>query len=306
MKIVVLTGGVGGAKFVLGLQNCEEVSKLTAIVNTGDDFQHLGLHISPDIDTLLYTLSNKSNKELGWGRENETWNFMSALKSINGPDWFNLGDGDLALHIYRTQALSQGATLSEITNEYAQSWNIKTQVLPMTNDEVATWLETDEGTLSFQHYFVMKQCKPKVKAISFKGAETAKAAPLVLNAIKEADAIFIAPSNPYLSIDPILAIGEIAEALKNIDIPIIVISPIVGGGSVKGPTSKLMGELGLNINNQVISEHYAPIIDGLLHDVSDDPPKSINAKATSTLMTNLEDKINVAKAAIEFARMISK
>ncbi len=300
MKIVALTGGVGGAKFVLGLAHIAGVKQLTAIVNTGDDFQHLGLHISPDIDTLLYTLSDKSNQAQGWGREGESWQFMDAIKSLHGPDWFNLGDGDLALHVMRSHMLAQGHSLSAITNHFAKSWGIGATLLPISNDPVATWVDTDTGTLAFQNYFVEQQCRPVARAIRFEGADVAQPAPHVLDAIAQADAIFIAPSNPFLSVDPILAVCGIADALKRSAAPVIAISPLVGGKAVKGPTGKLMAELGFEPDNQAIADHYTGIIDGLVHDLSDTPPKNLPAYTTTTLMMNLDDKIRVAQAAIDF------
>lgn len=301
MKVVVLTGGVGGAKFVLGLQHCDKISALTAIVNTGDDFQHLGLHISPDIDTLLYTLSGQANAAQGWGREGESWAFMAALKSLGGREWFNLGDGDLALHVLRSERLARGDTLSEITMSFATAWGIGATILPMSDNQVSTWLDTDVGQLSFQTYFVEQQCRPVVHSIRFEGAALAQPAPGVFEAIASADAIFIAPSNPYLSIDPILAVSSIADALRHADAPVIVISPLVGGKAVKGPTAKLMAELGIESDNHSIAAHYAPIIDGLLHDAGDAGPATIPARATATLMTTHDDKIRVAKAALAFA-----
>lgn len=302
MRIVVLTGGVGGAKFVLGLQHCEEISKITAIVNTGDDFRHLGLHVSPDIDTLLYTLSGLANVTLGWGREGESWNFMAVLKGLGGPAWFNLGDGDLALHILRSTRLAQHETLSAITSDFAQALGIKATILPMSNAAVSTVLETGSGLLPFQNYFVEQQCRPVVRSIRFEGAETANAAPGVIEAIQAADAIFIAPSNPYLSIDPILAISGISDALKNARAPVIVISPLVGGKAVKGPTTKLMAELGINPDNDSIAAHYGAIANGLLHDHGDVPPAHLTARAAATLMTSVDDKRRVAQAALAFAR----
>jgi LPPG:FO 2-phospho-L-lactate transferase len=301
VKVTVLTGGVGGAKFVLGLKHCIEITQLTAIVNTGDDFQHLGLHISPDIDTLLYTLSGQANSKQGWGREGESWNFMSALKSLGGTGWFNLGDGDLALHVLRTEQISQGALLSTIIADFAVAWGIDTMILPMSNDPVATWLDTDDGPMPFQSYFVERQCRPIVNAIRFEGAAQARPAPGVIDAITMADAVFIAPSNPYLSVDPLLAIPAISEALRKTAAPVIVISPLIGGKAVKGPTTKLMLELGIEPDNQAIAAHYRVFIDGLLHDRSDTPPDTVPAQATSTLMINLADKVAVARVAIAMA-----
>lgn len=302
MKVVALTGGVGGAKFVLGLQNIEVIDELTCVVNTGDDFRHLGLHISPDIDTLLYTLSGQANVAQGWGREGESWNFMTALKSLGGPDWFNLGDGDLALHILRSEYIAAGKRLDEITSGIAKAWGIKANILPMSNEAVSTWLETDEGLLPFQSYFVERQCRPAVSAIRFEGAAQAKAAPGVVEAIIQADAVFIAPSNPWLSVDPILAVPDIVTAIDETFAPVIAISPLIGGKAVKGPTTKLMAELGVDADNQAIVDHYSGLIDGLIYDDADAGPSALPARATQTLMISLDDKIRVVKAAIAFAR----
>ena len=248
MSVVVLTGGVGGAKLVLGLMQVVPAADLTAIVNTGDDFRHFGLAISPDIDTLLYTLSGKSNTELGWGRAGESWNFMAALRTLGAPDWFNLGDGDLALHVLRSARLAAGEPMSAITADFAKAWDIGPRVLPMTDDVVATRLETDAGLLDFQDYFVRLRCAPATSAIRFDGAEGARPAPGVVEAIAQADAIIIAPSNPFLSVDPLLAVPAIRAALVNAKAPVVAVSPIVGGTAVKGPTAKLMGELGLTVS----------------------------------------------------------
>lgn len=305
MKAAVLTGGVGGAKFVLGMEHCGLVDELTAIVNTGDDFRHLGLHVSPDIDTLLYTLSGKANQAQGWGREGESWSFMDALRSLGGPDWFRLGDGDLALHVLRTERLARRETLSAITAGFARAWDIGATILPMSDQPVATHLDTDEGPLEFQRYFVDRQCAPRVGAIRFAGAEQAQAAPGVTQAILSADAVFVAPSNPYLSIDPILAVAEISEALRRTAAPVVVISPLVGGKAVKGPTSKLMDELGIAATNQSIADHYGDHVDAMLVDHSDAPPTGIPARATATLMRSLDDRVRVAREAIALARSVA-
>ncbi len=305
MKAVVLTGGVGGAKFVLGLERCGLVDELTAIVNTGDDFRHVGLHVSPDIDTLLYTLSGKSNKTLGWGREGESWQFLDALKSLGGPDWFLLGDGDLALHVLRSDRLARGESLSAVTAQFAQAWSIPTRVLPMSDDSVATVVDTDEGELEFQRYFVERRCEPAVRAVRFVGADTATAASGVVDAILNADVVFIAPSNPYLSVDPILAVADIAQALRFTKAPVVAVSPIVGGQAVKGPTTKMMAELGVASTNEAIAAHYAGIIDALLHDDSDAAPANLPSQTTSTLMRSLEDKQRVATAAVQLAKSVA-
>ena len=259
MSVVVLTGGVGGAKLVLGLCHAIDPAEVVAIVNTGDDFTHLGLRISPDIDTLLYTLSGKANSVQGWGREGESWGFMTALRELGGSDWFLLGDGDLALHVLRTAALAAGGTLSETTAAFARSWGLQATILPMTDDPVATQVETDEGPLAFQRYFVARRCEPRVSEIRFLGAPTARPAPGVLAAIAAAEAILIAPSNPFLSVDPVLAVPGLRQALRDARAPVIAVSPIVGGKAVKGPTAKLMAELGIDI--RAVSEPFESVGD---------------------------------------------
>ena len=300
--LAVLTGGVGGAKFVLGLVHAFPDAAITAIVNTGDDFVHLGLAVSPDIDTLLYTLSGRANPVQGWGRADESWSFMAALTSLGGPDWFLLGDGDLALHVLRAQALAAGQPLSAVTAGFAGSWGIGAGVMPMTDDRVATMIDTDEGVLAFQRYFVARRCEPRALAVRFEGAADASPAPGVAAALARADAILIAPSNPYLSVDPILAVPGMRDLLREAPAPVIAVSPIVAGAAVKGPTAKLMGELGLPVTNATIARHFAGVIDGLVHDARDDaPPAPLAAAATDTLMATLADKVRVARAAVDLA-----
>jgi LPPG:FO 2-phospho-L-lactate transferase len=303
-RVVVLTGGVGGAKLVLGLMQVMPAADLTAIVNTGDDFSHLGLRISPDIDTLLYTLSGKANQAQGWGREGESWAFMAALRELGGEDWFALGDGDLALHVLRTRRLAKGDSLTAITLDFAAAWGIGCAVLPMSDDPVATMLDTDEGELEFQRYFVERRCAPKVDRIEFRGADTASPAPGVVQAISAADAILIAPSNPYLSVDPVLAVPGIRAALQSARAPIIVVSPIIGGKAVKGPTAKLMVELGVPVDNAAIAAHYAGLIDGLVVDSGDPAPEGVAIGRTDTLMQSIEDRARVAAAALALADIV--
>lgn len=305
-RVVVLTGGVGGAKLVLGLTQVLPAASITAIVNTGDDFRHLGLHVSPDVDTLLYTLSGKANRAQGWGREGESWNFLAALRELGGEDWFALGDGDLALHVLRTHRLAAGERLSAITRDYAARFGIGVAILPMSDDPVATHLLTDAGDLEFQRYFVERRCAPRVERISFHGAEAARAAPGVAEAIAAADAILIAPSNPYLSVDPILSIAAIREALLAASAPIVAVSPIIGGQAVKGPTAKLMAELGVPADNAAIAAHYAGLIDGLVIDGADEAPSGLAVARTATLMHTLEDRARVAEAALALACSIGR
>jgi LPPG:FO 2-phospho-L-lactate transferase len=300
-RYAVLTGGVGGAKLVDGLYRILPPHSLTAIVNTGDDFRHFGLPVSPDIDTLLYTLSCQSNQTLGWGREGETWHFMAALKSLGGENWFNLGDGDLALHVLRGAALAAGEPLSTIIARFASAWNLQLSILPMSDGAVATWVETDEGILPFQRYFVERQCAPKVQAVRFDGGERADPAPGVVAAIMESKAVFIAPSNPWLSVDPLLSIPAIRVALQTTKAPVIAVSPLIEGKAVKGPTAKLMGELGLNVTNASIASHYSDWLDGLIVHGSDDAPQGLVIARTDTLMKSPEDRKRVARAALALA-----
>lgn len=303
-RVVVLTGGVGGAKLVLGLTRVMPASDITAIVNTGDDFRHLGLWVSPDIDTLLYTLSGQANQIQGWGREGESWNFMRALRSLGGEDWFALGDGDLALHVSRSRALAEGRSLSEITRNFARAWNIEVDICPMSDEPVQTVLTTDEGELPFQRYFVERKCVPRVRAIRFDGAERAQPGAGMIDAIGDPStrAVLIAPSNPYLSIDPILAVPGIREALAATRAPVIAIIPIIGGAAVKGPTAKLMHELGVEASPTGIAAHYEGVIDGLLVDERDRGiAVPIPHAFADTMMTTLEDRARVAAAALDLA-----
>ncbi|HLZ96663.1 MAG TPA: 2-phospho-L-lactate transferase [Steroidobacteraceae bacterium] len=307
-KVVVLTGGVGGAKLVLGLMQVMAPDRITAIVNTGDDFRHLGLWICPDLDTLLYTLSGKANAEQGWGRAGETWGFMAALRSLGAEDWFLLGDGDLALHVVRTARLASGAALSLIIRDFAQAWGVPVTMFPMSDDPVSTHLSTNEGDLPFQRYFVERRCVPAVKAIRFEGAAAAQAAPGVVEAIQGADtrAVLIAPSNPFLSIDPILAVPGIRAALTNATAPVVAVAPIVGGKAVKGPTAKLMLELGIPVTPRAIADHYHGIIDGLLVDERDRQESvGIATAEADTLMMSLPDRARVALAALALADRIA-
>ena len=301
-RVVVLTGGVGGAKLVEGLQQVVPGPQLTAIVNTGDDFEPLGLPISPDIDTLLYTLAGLANTSLGWGREGETWSFMAAIKSLGGEDWFNLGDGDLALHVLRRMAKDAGHSLSATVQGFARQWGLDLAILPMSDDRVATWLETDAGLLPFQRYFVQQRCEPRVSAIRFEGAQTASPAPGVVEALAAADMILLAPSNPWLSIDPLLAVPGLYRALKDRRAPLVAVSPLVGGKAVKGPTAKLMGELGLQVTNWSIADHYGELLDGMVIHEGDSAPGDLAIGVTDTLMTHSDDRRRVALAALDLAQ----
>jgi LPPG:FO 2-phospho-L-lactate transferase len=306
VKVTVLTGGVGGAKLVQGLAAVLPADQITAIVNTGDDCVHLGLPVSPDIDTLLYTLAGRFDLERGWGRTGETWSFMAALRELGGPGWFNLGDGDLALHVLRLDAFARGESLSEVTAAFARAFDLAATILPMSDDRVATVIDTDEGRLDFQDYFVARRCAPSVRGVSFAGAGDARPGPGVLDAIAGADRILIAPSNPWLSVDPILAVPGLRAALAAAPAPVVAVSPLIAGRAVKGPTAKLMGELGLPLTNASIADHYAGVIDGLLIDAGDGADGvPIPVARTATLMRSLDDRKRVARAALDLAGAVA-
>lgn len=306
-KIVVLTGGVGGAKLVLGLSRVCAPQSVVAIVNTGDDFSHLGLAVSPDIDTLLYTLSGRANSALGWGRSDETWSFMNAVRSLGGPDWFQLGDGDLALHVIRSARLRAGDKLSRITRDFAKAWRVDVELIPATDDAVATMIISNEGVLSFQDYFVRRRCEPMVASIYFEGAQAAKPTDGVLAAIggTDTEAILIAPSNPLLSISPILAIPGLKEALIAAAVPTVAISPLIDGQAVKGPAAKIMRELGLAVNARSVAEHYSPWLDAMLLDERDAIDSfPIPYAQSDTLMNSIHDRERVAHAALALCQRV--
>jgi LPPG:FO 2-phospho-L-lactate transferase len=280
---------------------------LTVVVNTGDDFEHLGFTICPDVDTVLYTLSGQANRAQGWGREDESWSFMRVLRTLGGEDWFQLGDGDLALHTFRTQRLRQGARLSEVTAAVCSAWQVRTTVLPMSDDPVRTLVHTDQGVLAFQRYFVEQRCAPRTHKISFHGADTAEPAPGVVVAIETADVVVIAPSNPYLSVDPILAVAGIARAIESTRAPVVAVSPLVSGKAVKGPTAKLMSELGVDVGNAAIARHYQRFADGLLIHTGDGAGAGELATCEADIMMNDDaDKRRVARDVVRFAEQLGR
>jgi LPPG:FO 2-phospho-L-lactate transferase len=305
VKLALLCGGVGGAKLARGFHLLAPDVELSIIVNTGDDFEHLGLLICPDIDTVLYTLTGQANQAQGWGREDESWTFMRVLRSLGGEDWFQLGDGDLALHVLRTERMRQGLRLSQLVAEVSKAWQLGTAVLPMSDHPVRTLVHSDEGVLAFQRYFVERRCRPQVQQISFAGLELARPGPGVLDAIEQADIIAIAPSNPYLSIDPILAVPGIAAAIRKAGVPVVAVSPLVGGKAVKGPTDKLMGELGFEIGNATIVRHYDGLIDGLLVHQDDAAPDSVHTARANTLMRDDNDRMRVARDVLALAVQVA-
>lgn len=308
-RVVAICGGVGGAKLALGLSRTVG-SDLTVVVNTGDDFEHLGLCISPDLDTVLYTLAGVSNKELGWGRADESWNFMEALRHLGGEAWFQLGDRDLALHVQRTHLLRSGSSLTSVMQTAARHHDIAATILPMSDDPVRTMLATSQGRLAFQRYFVEHRCAPQVNGIFFEGAENARPSAQVVSALQAPDlrAVIICPSNPYLSIDPILAVPGMRTLLEDANAPVIAVSPIIGGTAVKGPTTKIMAELGVPSTSLSIARHYGGLLHGLVIDTSDaaegDEIRRL-VHMVPTLMKTDEDRDRLAGEVLAFADQIT-
>lgn len=306
-QVLALSGGIGGAKLAEGLQRALFPGELTVAVNTGDDFEHLGLAISPDLDTMIYTLAGMQNPELGWGRANESWNFMAEIERLGGEHWFRLGDKDLAVHIERTRRLNAGEKLSAIAADFARLFGILGKVVPMTNDLVRTMVVTDEGTLDFQHYFVGRRCEPVVKGLAYAGAADAQLVPFIEEAAQDPSlqAIIICPSNPWLSIGPFLEIPAWRQLLVEATVPVIAVSPLVNGQAVKGPTTKIMGELQLEQSSATIARFYEGIIDGLVLDRSEahlTPQISMASHVTATLMKTAADKQRLAREVLDFAR----
>lgn len=265
-RVLALSGGVGGAKLSLGLAQVVAANNLHILVNTGDDFEHLGLHISPDIDTLLYTLGGVANKTLGWGLEGETFATMNALETLGGESWFRLGDRDMATHLWRSQQLAQGRSLLELTADLATRLGVGPSVHPMCEERVRTTVLCDAGRLPFQHYFVRRQCEPAVSGFVFEGIAQAKPNANVVRLLESGDVsnIIICPSNPYVSIDPILQVAGVWEALRDADAPVVLVSPIVAGMAIKGPAAKMMAELDVPVTALGVAQHYCNRYPGLL------------------------------------------
>ncbi len=309
-RVVALCGGVGGAKLALGLSKCVPGSRLTVIVNTGDDFVHHGWLICPDIDTVVYTLAGIVNPETGWGRAGESWNFMAELAALGGEDWFRLGDRDLATHAVRTARLAAGARLTEVTAEIAASFGVAATILPMTDDPVRTMVETDEGVLAFQHYFVRRRCEPRVRSIRYEGAMEAGLTPEVEAALTAPGlrAIVLCPSNPYLSIDPMLAIPGMRRKIADAGAPVVAVSPIVGGSALKGPLAKMMAELGMRVDPQTVIDHYDALVDVFIADRQDRhlALRGPRTRFTNTVMSSLEDRIALAREVLAAAGLVEE
>ena len=308
-NVVALSGGIGGAKLALGLSRLVPGEQLVIVANTGDDFEHLGLHISPDLDTLMYTLAGLANLEAGWGRAGETWTFMAALERLGGESWFLLGDGDLATHVERTRRLAAGEALSAITADFCRRLGIAPRLLPMSDDPVRTVVRTPDGELDFQRWFVERRCEPVVRSLRFAAIEDALPHPQWMREIARPDtgAIVICPSNPFISIDPILALPGVQEALRHSRAPVIAVSPIIGGDAVKGPTAKMMREFGLPAAAHAVAAHYAGLIDGYVLDEADASEEvriAVPCLTTATLMRSERDKVRLAGEVLRFAETL--
>ncbi len=299
LKIVALAGGVGGAKLAHGLAQILPAENLTIIVNTGDDFEHYGLYISPDLDTVCYTLAGLANTKTGWGRADETWNVISNASKLGGPSWFNLGDHDLGTHLERTRRLKEGQCLTEITRDFCKAWGIQPTVLPMSDQPVRTIVDTDEGEMAFQEYFVHRRCEPRVKGFRFDGIDQVKPVHGASEAIQSADAVIICPSNPWVSIDPILRV------IPKIEKPVFAVSPIIGGETVKGPAAKMYRELGIEPSALAVANHYRGLATGFVLDKIDQQLEgdvmglSMKTLVTNTLMNSHEDRSQLAQDVLD-------
>lgn len=311
MSILALAGGVGGAKLAEGLAAILPPGELTVAVNTGDDFEHLGLRISPDIDTVTYTLAGLNNQEQGWGLEGETWNFFGALERLGGETWFRLGDKDIATHIERTRRLKT-ETLSAVTADFAKRLGIEQHIVPVSDDPLRTMVATDQGLLAFQDYFVRLRCAPRVERLEFPGIEGMKPSAGFSAALSAPDltAIVICPSNPFLSILPILSLPGVRDALERRKVPVVAVSPIVGGQAVKGPAAKIMEELGVAVSSMGVAAFYGKLLDGLMIDAVDavlsSDIKGPGILVGDTMMRNSNDRRRVAMNVLAFAERLSR
>jgi LPPG:FO 2-phospho-L-lactate transferase len=300
-KILALTGGVGGAKLALGLAKVLSPDELLFAVNVGDDFEHFGLHISPDIDSLTYALAGINNQTLGWGRAGETWQFIETLASLGGEAWFRLGDKDLALHTRRAQLLESGKNLTQATAEIAGHLGIRHAIAPISDDPIRTIVDSEIGELAFQHYFVREQCKPVVNGFRFQGIEKAKINPMIQEWLTSCDGIIICPSNPFVSVAPILDVPGFKDAIEHL--PIIAVSPIVAGKALKGPAAKMMLELKMPATAEAVARQYEGLIDGFVLDNRDAGSLrkiKIPAIATQSVMVDLDDRVFLARECIRF------
>lgn len=309
MRTAVLSGGVGGAKLALGFHHVLPPGALTVIVNTGDDLQLHGLHVSPDLDTVLYTLAGLVHPETGWGLAGDSFALLETLERYGQPAWFRLGDRDLATHVLRTHLLKEGWRLTDVALLLADRLGLKTAVLPMCDEPVATVVLTPEGELAFQEYFVRERCQPEVRGIEFRGAASARLTAEVRTALQTAELIVFAPSNPYLSLDPILAVPGLRDTLGRAAAPKVAVSPIVGGRALKGPAAKIMAEMGLEPSAAAVAGHYRGLVDLFVLDQADaglaSSIQGLAVLALPTVMTRLEDKVGLARALLRAAEELA-
>jgi len=312
-KVLALCGGVGGAKLALGLTRILSPKQLTIVVNTGDDFEHFGLTVCPDLDTVTYTLSSLSNTETGWGRQDESWRCLETLEQLGAETWFRLGDRDLAIHLARRALLDQGESLSGATSSICRRLGIEHPVIPMSDSAIRTMVETDEGELSFQHYFVREQCRPAVRGFRFEGAGAASPSAGFSRALEDSalDAILICPSNPFVSVAPILALPGMKDRLRDHRAPVIAVSPIVANQAIKGPTAKMMNELGLDLSALGVFHHYGELLNGFVIDEQDrglisDFPDPNRLHCCNTVMESLQDRIDLAEQCLQFAQRLGQ
>jgi LPPG:FO 2-phospho-L-lactate transferase len=311
---LALSGGVGGAKLALGLSHVLPVDQLSIVANTADDFDHMGLTICPDLDTVMYTLSDLASKTLGWGQQDETWEFLEALSRLGGEDWFQLGDRDMATHILRSDLLRKGKTLSEVTAQLCNSLGVKHPIYPMSDDKVSTQVKLKSGkTLSFQHYFVRDRCEPAVSGFQFQGMDQSVPSVGLTEALGRQDlgCILICPSNPFVSVDPILSLPGVQGLIDQSRAPTIAVSPIVAGLAIKGPAAKMMTELGMPQTVLSVAEHYQGRIDALVIDHVDLESKEciealgLKVLVTNTVMKSLDDRTRLADDCLDFSAKIN-
>jgi LPPG:FO 2-phospho-L-lactate transferase len=302
VRTVLLSGGVGGARFGRGLLDVLGPGELTIVGNVGDDLEVLGLHVSPDLDSILYTLAGLSDDERGWGRADESWRALESVSSWGGEDWFRLGDLDLGLHLVRTEALHRGAPLSQVTAQLSAKAGVRASLLPATDDRLRTHVETPAGTFPFQEWFVARRHEDEVDAVVFEGDQTARPAPGVLPALAAAEAIVVAPSNPYVSIGPILAVREIRDALESREVRCVAVSPLIGGKAVKGPADRMLSRMAGGTSPDFVARSYVGLIDALVIDRSDAPAEaSVELAVTETLMTDVAAARRLAETTLEAA-----
>ena len=302
MRVVVLAGGLGGSRLALALAETLDPAELTVVGNVGDDVEVLGLHVSPDLDTILYTLGRRLDEAKGWGRTDETWHALESAGELGGETWFRLGDRDLGLHLVRTQALRRGEPLSAVTARLARAYGLGPALLPATDGRLRTWLATPAGELPFQEWFVARGHRDEVDGVRFEGAEAARPAPGVLEALAEADLVAIAPSNPYVSIGPILAVRGIREAIERRRVPAVAVSPLIAGRAVRGPADRMLARLAGGTGPQQVTDCYKGLIDALVIDEADaDEEADVRLIVTRTLMGDEDGRRRVAEAVLETA-----